>query len=182
MWHTPDFLWWVSGPPSDAMSTSSPVTLRTMSGPVTNTRPVRRHDDDVGQRGAVGGTARGEADDDRDLRDVTRRADHRLEDQADRVQRLDAFGQPGAAGVPDADDRALLLDGGVVGVDDVGAAFDTHGAAHDGAVGAERDGAHTVDGARGGEHAGAVALVQQFNAAVVVEERLQSQQRITWIE
>ncbi|CFE39677.1 Uncharacterised protein [Mycobacterium tuberculosis] len=38
MWHTPDFLWWVSGPPSEAMSTSSPVTLRTTSGPVTNTR------------------------------------------------------------------------------------------------------------------------------------------------
>ena len=38
MWHTPDFLWCVSGPPSDAMSTSSPVTLRTTSGPVTNTR------------------------------------------------------------------------------------------------------------------------------------------------
>ena len=63
---------------------------------------VRRHHDDVGQRGPVGGAARGEADDHRDLRDVTRRADHRLEDQADRVQRLDALGQPRTAGVPDA--------------------------------------------------------------------------------
>ena len=78
-----------------------------------------RHDDDVGQCGAVGGAAGGEADDDGDLRDVARRADHRLEHQADGVQCLDALGQPGAAGVPDADDRALLLDGGVVGVDDV---------------------------------------------------------------
>ena len=140
------------------------------------------HDDDVGERGAVGGAARGEADDDRDLRDITRRADHRLEHQADRVQRLDALGEPGAAGVPDADDRALLLDGGVVGVDDVGAALHAHRAAHDGAVGAERDGAHTVDGACGGKHAGAVTLMQQFEGAVVVEERLEAQQRIARIE
>ncbi len=132
---------------------------------------LRRHDDDVGQRGTVGGAAGGEADDHRDLRDVARRADHRLEDQADRVQRLDALGQPGTAGVPDADDRALLLDGGVVGVDDVRAALDAHGAAHDGAVGAERDGADAVDGAGGGQHAGAVTLVQQLDGAVVVEER-----------
>ena len=132
---------------------------------------VRRHHDDVGQRGPVSRAARGEADDDRDLRDVARRPDHRLEHQADRVQRLDALGQPRAAGVPDADDRALLLDGGVVGVDDVGAALDAHRAAHDGAVGAERDGAHAVDGARGGEHAGPVPLVQELHAAVVVEER-----------
>ena len=139
------------------------------------------HDDDVGERGAVGRAARGESDDDRDLRDVTRRADHRLEHQTDRVQGLDALGEPGATGVPDADDRALLLDGGVVGVDDVGAAFDAHRAAHDGAVGAERDGAHAVDGACRGEHAGAVPLVQQLDGAVV-EERLEAQQRIAGVE
>ena len=142
---------------------------------------LRRHDDDVGQRRPVGGTAGGEADDDRDLRDVTRRPDHRLEDQPDGVQRLDALGQPGAAGVPDADDRALLLDGGVVGVDDVRAALDPHRAAHHGAVGAECDGAHAVDGPAGREHAGAVTLVQQFDAAVV-EEPAQSQQRVARVE
>ena len=164
------------------MSTSSPVTLRTMSGPVTKTRLSGRHHDDVGQGGPVCGAARGEADDHRDLRDVTRRPDHRLEDQADRVQRLDALGQPGTTGMPDADDRALLLDGGVVGVDDVGAALHAHRATHHGPVGAERDGPDTVDGARGGEHARAVTLVQQLEGAVVVEERLQAQQRITRIQ
>ena len=80
---------------------------------------VRRHHDDVGQRRPVGGAAGREADDHRDLRDVAGRPDHRLEHQTDRVQRLYALGQPRTAGVPDAHDRALLLDGGVVGVDDV---------------------------------------------------------------
>ena len=135
---------------------------------------LRRHHDDVGQRGPVGGPAGGEADHHRDLRDVARRPDHRLEHQPDRVQRLHTLGQPRPAGVPDTDDRALLLDGGVVGIDDVPAALHTHGAAHDGAVGAERDGAHAVDRARRGQHARAVPLVQQLDAAVV-EERAQAQ-------
>ena len=150
-------------------------------GPGDEHPALRRHDDDVGQRRAVGGAAGGEADDHRDLRDVAGRADHGLEHQADRVQRLHALGQPRTAGVPDAHDRALLLDGGVVGVDDVRAALDAHRAAHDGAVGAERDGAHTVDGARGGQHAGAVALVQQLDG-VVVEESAQAQQRVARVE
>ena len=54
------------------------------------------------------------------------------------------------------------------------ATLHTHGAAHDGAVGAERDGAHAVDGAGRGQHARAVPLVQQLDAAVV-EERAQAQ-------
>lgn len=49
---------------------------------------LRGHHDDVGQRRAVGRAADRETDDDRDLRDVTGGADHRLEDQAHRVQRL----------------------------------------------------------------------------------------------
>lgn len=142
---------------------------------------VRGHDDDVGQGGPVSRTAGGESDDDRDLRDVARRPDHRLEDQADRVQRLDALGQPRTARVPDADDRALLLDGGVVGVDDVGTALDTHGAAHHGAVGAERNRANTVDRAGSRQHARAVPLVQQLDAAVI-EEGLQAQQRVAGVE
>ena len=142
---------------------------------------VRRHHDDVGQRRSVRGAAGGKADDDRDLRDVTRRPDHGLEDQTDGMQRLHAFGQSGATRVPDADDRALLLDRGVVGVDDVRATLHTHGAAHDGAVGAERDGAHAVDGPGRGQHAGAVTLVKKFDG-VGVEESAQAQQRIAWIE
>ena len=131
-------------------------------GPGDEHPAFRRHHDDVGQRRSVSGAAGGEADDHRDLRDVAGRADHGLEHLPDRVQRLHTFGQPGPAGVPDAHDRALLLDGGVVGVDDVRAALDAHGAAHHGAVSAERDGAHTVHGAGRGEHAGAVTLVQQL--------------------
>ena len=43
------------------------------------------HDDDVGQRRSVGGTAGRETDHDRDLRDIARGPDHRFEYQADRV-------------------------------------------------------------------------------------------------
>ena len=142
---------------------------------------VRRHHDDVGQRRSVGGAARGEADDDRDLWDITRRPDHGLEGQTDGMQCLHTFGQSGATRVPDADDRALFLDRGVVGVDDVCATLHTHRAAHDGAVGAERDGAHAVDGPARGQHAGAVTLVKKFDA-VVVEESSQAQQRVAWIK
>lgn len=143
---------------------------------------VRRHDDDVGQGGAVSRTACGESDHHRDLRDVARRADHGLEHQADRVQGLDALGQPGAAGMPDAHDRALLLDGGVIGVDDVGTALNAHRAAHHGPVGAERNGANTVDGACRRQHARPIPLVQQLDVAAVVEERLQAEQWIAWVE
>ena len=113
---------------------------------------LRSHDHHVGQSGPVGGAAGGEADDDGDLGDVARRPDHRFEHQPDRVQSPHALGESRAAGVPDAHDRAVLLDGEVVGVDDVLATLDAHRAAHDGAVGAERDGAHAVDGAGRGQH------------------------------
>lgn len=85
------------------------------------------------------------------------------------MQGLHTLGQPRTAGVPDTHDGALLLDGGVVGVDDVAATLDTHGAAHDGAVGAEGDGPDSVDRARGGQHTRAVTLMQQLDAAVVEE-------------
>lgn len=124
-----------------------------------------------------GGAAGGETDDHRDLRDVAGRADHGFEHLAYRVQRPHTFSQPGTTRMPDAHDGTLVFDGSVVGVDDVRAPLDAHGAAHHGAVGAERDGAHTVDGARRGQHSGAVTLVQQFHAAVV-EEVAQPQQRI----
>ena len=49
---------------------------------------------------------------------------------------IDALGQPGAAGVPEPDDRHPLPDGGVDRVDDVPAALVAHRAAHPGGVGA----------------------------------------------
>src|SRR6202007_111547 len=136
-------------------------------GPSNEHPALRRHDDDVGQRRPVGSAAGGETDHHRDLRDVPGRPDHRLEHQPDGVQCLHTFGQTRTAGVPEAHDRALLFDGGVVGVDDVGAAFETHRTAHDGAVGGKRDGAHAVHGSAGGQHTGAVTLMQQFYAAFV---------------
>ncbi len=150
-------------------------------GPGDEHPAFRRHDDDVGQRRSVGGAAGGETDDHRDLRDVAGRADHGFEHLAYRVQRPHTFSQPGTTRMPDAHDGTLVFDGSVVGVDDVRAPLDAHGAAHHGAVGAERDGAHTVDGARRGQHSGAVTLVQQFHAAVV-EEVAQPQQRIAGVE
>ena len=83
--------------------------------------------------------------------------------------------------MPDTDNGALLVDGGVIGIDDVAATLYPHGAAHDGAVGAECDGPQPVDGAGGGEHPGFVALVEQLDA-VVVEEGAQTQQRVTRID
>ena len=142
---------------------------------------LRSHDDNVGQRRPVGCAAGGEAHDDRNLRDVARGPDHGLENKAHRVQCPHTLGQSRTAGMPDPDDRALLLDSGVVGVDDMATTLDAHRAAHDGAVGAERDGPHALDGAGRGEHSGLVALVQQFDA-VIVEEGAQPLQRVTGVE
>ena len=72
-----------------------------------------RHDHDVGQRGAVRRAAGGEAEDDGNLGDAAGRADHRLEDEADGVQGFDALREARAAGVPEPDDRALRLEGGI---------------------------------------------------------------------
>ena len=150
-------------------------------GPGDEHPSLRSHDHDVGEGGAVGGAAGGESDDHRNLRDMPGGADHRLEDQAHGMQCPNTLGQAGSTGVPDADDRGVLLDGQVVGVDDVLTAFYAHRPAHHRAVGAERDGAQTVDGAGGGEHAGTITLVQQFDA-VVVEEGAQPQQGVAGVE
>ncbi|TEA00886.1 hypothetical protein CCUG60884_04779 [Mycobacteroides salmoniphilum] len=139
------------------------------------------HDDDIGERGAVGGAAGGEADHDRDLWDVPGGADHGLKDQPDRVQGRDSLGQARPAGVPDTHDGALFFDRGVVGVHDVPATLDTHGPAHDGAVGAKGDGPHSVDRATGSQHTRAITLVQQLHSALI-KKRAQPQQRITRIE
>ena len=143
-------------------------------GPGDEHPALRCHHDHIGQRGPVGRTARGEADHQGDLRDIAGGPDHRLEHQADRVQCLDTLGQSGATGVPDSDDRALLLDCEVVGVDDLAAAVHAHGTAHDGSVGAERNGAQAVDSTGRGQDAGLVALMQQLDT-VVVEEGSQPQ-------
>ena len=124
-------------------------------------------DDDVGEGGTVRRPARGRAEHDRDLRDLARRLGHHVEDPAHRVQRQHALGQPGAAGVPEADDRRGVGHRPVVGVDDDAAADVAHRAAHHGGVGAERDDAGAVDGPDGGEHPGVVVGRDQLEGALV---------------
>ena len=62
-------------------------------------------DHDVGERRAVRRAAGGRAEHHGDLRDLAGGLGHHLEDPADGVQREHALGEPGAAGVPEADDR-----------------------------------------------------------------------------
>ena len=110
-------------------------------------------DDHVGEGGTVGGAAGGGAEHDGDLRDDAGGLGHHLEDAAHGVQGQHALGEPGAAGVPQADDRHAVGDRAVVGVDDDAAADVAHRAAHDGGVAAEGDDRGAVDPADGGEHA-----------------------------
>ena len=95
-------------------------------------------DHDVGQRRAVRRAAGRRAEHDRDLRDLAGGLRHGVEDLADRVQRQHALGQPGAAGVPQPDDRGLVGQRPLVGVHDDLAADLAHRAAHHGGVRAER--------------------------------------------
>ncbi len=153
-----------SGPPRRSMSTSSPVTERTTSGPVTKIRPSGPRITTSVERRAVGRAAGRRAEHDGDLRDLAGGLRHRVEDLADRVQREHALGQPGAAGVPEPDDRRLVGERALVGVHDDLAADLAHRAAHHGRVGAERDHVRAVHLADGGEHAAAVVGGDQLAA------------------
>ena len=84
------------------MSISSPVTLRTTSGPVTKIRPWSDMITMSVSAGPVRRTAGRRAEDHGDLRHHARGAGHGGEDAAHAVQRLDALGEPGAARVPQA--------------------------------------------------------------------------------
>ena len=140
-----------------------------------------RHDDDVGQRRTVRRTAGCEAEDDRNLWDAAGRADHGLEDQSDGVQGLDALGETRATRVPETHDRGVFLEGGVDRRHDVLAAFDAHGAAHDGGIGAVCDGADTVDVAGRGQHTGLVTRMQGDDSPGV-EQLLQARKGIARID
>ena len=134
-------------------------------------------DDDVGEGGTVRSAAGRRAEDDRDLRDLAAGLGHRVEDAADRVEGEYALGEPGAARVPQADDRDAVGHRAVIGVDDHAAAEVAHRAAHDGGVGAEGDRAGSLDLADGGQHAGIVVRGDERDGALV-EERLQTGQRV----
>ena len=129
------------------MSTSSPVTLRTTSGPVTKMRPwsdMMTRSVSAGPYAAPPAAAPSTTEICGTLPDARVIA---AKTEPTRVQGLDAFGQPGAAGVPQADDRGLGRDGQVVGLDDVRAAVDAHRAALQARVAREGDGADPADAA-----------------------------------
>ena len=126
-------------------------------------------DDDVGQRGAVRRAARGRAEHDRDLRHLAGRPGHDREDLADRVERDDALAQPGAAGVPEADDRAALGERAARRRQDHLAAGLAHRAALDGGVGAEGRRRGSVDATDRGEHPRVVLVGEQLDGARVEE-------------
>jgi hypothetical protein len=118
------------------MSTSSPVTERTTSGPVTKIRPsgprittsVRR--DRTQHR-------RPPAQHHRDLRDPAGRQGHGPEDQPDRVQRQNALGQSRPAECHSPRLGAESATRPFVGSHDHLAAVVPHRTAHDRRVGAE---------------------------------------------
>jgi hypothetical protein len=138
---------------------------------------VGAEDHDVGERRAVGRAAGRRAEHDRDLRDLARGLRHGVEDPAHGVQRQDALGEPGAARVPEADDRHAVGHGEVVGVDDHPATDVAHRATHDGRVGAEGHDPGTVDVPDRREHAGVVVRGDQLHGALV-EERPQPVDRV----
>ena len=144
------------GPPRRSMSTSSPVTERTTSGPVTKTRPLRTEDDDVGERRTVGGATGGGAQHDGDLRDSPGRPGHDVEDLTDGVQRDNALGEARAAGVPQADDRDVVGERPGVGREDDLAALGAHRAALMVASEPKATACVSVDQTVAGEHPGVV--------------------------
>ena len=159
------------------MSTSSPVTERTTSGPVTKTRPSGAHDHDVGERRAVGGTARG-GPSTTEICGTWPEA---------RTIAANTWPTPSSASTPSAS-RAppecqipmtgTPSDSGEVdGLDDAPAALGAHRAAHPGGVGAERDRRAAVDETTGGDHAVGVTRGQPHEGGGV-EERVQADARI----
>ena len=86
-------------------------------------------------------------------------------------RRQHALGQPGAAGVPQPDDRQLFAPRHLVRLDDDLAALVAHRATHHGGVGAERDDRRAGDRAADGEHAGQVVGRDQLEGARVEQVR-----------
>ena len=173
--------------PSVRLGSTQPQGVDILTGDATNDvgagdedPPVRPKDDDIGECRAVRGTAGCRAEDHADLRNLSRGARHDGEDAADRVQALDAFGQPGAAGVPEADDGDTVGQRTLVRLDDDLAALRPHGAALDGRVAAEDDDGNTAHAPVRREHAAGV-LGRERHEGARVDRRLQAQPRIAGI-
>ena len=112
------------------MSTCSPVTDRTTSGPVTKIRPASLM---ITMSVSAGPYAAPPAAGPSTTEICGTRPDalhHRGEHLPDGIQRDDALGEAGAAGVPQAQHRHAFAHGGVDRVDDVPASVGAHRAAH----------------------------------------------------
>ena len=110
---------------------------------------VRRHHDEVGERGTVRGAAGCRADHDRQLQHPAAGADLRGENSGDRIEAGDALAQPRPTGVPDTDDRQLLGDGLVGDRGDGPAADRAQGPTLHGRIGRERQHLAAADLAAG---------------------------------
>ena len=112
-----------------------------------------RHDDEIGERGRVGGTTGAGAGDDGDLRDDAGGEHVAEEDLAVAGKRLDAFLDAGSAGVVDADDGHAGLDGEVQQVADFLGVDGADRAAADGEVLGEGGDRAAIDIAGGADDA-----------------------------
>ena len=129
----------------------------------------RTGDDEVGQGRAVRSAASGGAEHDRQLGHLAAGPHLRGEDQRDGVQARNAFAQAGPAGVPDAENRQLLVDSAVGDCGDRPAALDTEGAALDRGVGREGEDLGAADHAAPDDDA-----VGGLDQVPVVEQRIQT--------
>ena len=119
----------------------------------------------------------GRADDDGDLRDLARGAGHDGEHLADRMERDDALGEAGAAGVPDAEDGHTGDQCPLIGHRDRLAAVFAHRTTLDGGVRDERHDRSATHLAGRAQHAAGVLGSDQLERALV-EERLKPFARV----
>ena len=142
---------------------------------------LRSHDDDVGERRAVGRAAGGRPEDDGDLRHEPGRARHGGEYATDALERVDVLAQPGARGVPEPDDRASVghrrLDRG----DDPGAFHGSDRAAGHGPVRAVREDRVAINPAADGVDASEIPE-RQLDHGIRVEQFSQPGRRVAVIQ
>ena len=159
---TPDMRLCGSGPPSPSMSISSPVTVRTTSGPVTKRRPAV----DMMMMSVSAGPcccASCRAQHHGDLRDAAGGSGNRREYPPDAVHGLNTVGEPGPAGMPQTNHGAAIPHGRVDCHNDAVAVPSGKSAAHDRRVRAEGKYSGTAYPANGSLNASAVADVNQLH-------------------
>ena len=148
--------------------TSSPVTERTTSGPVTK---MRTEDHDVREGGTISSATGGRAEHDGDLRHLAGDSGHRSENAADGIETQYALAQSCAAGVPDTHDRCGVREGTVIGGDDGTTAVIAHGAALHGDVGGEGHDLRAVRATHCREHTAVILGGNGLEDSIVEEVR-----------